>query len=69
MVKRPKKYNNRKKKRIKRYSQKNYQRGLQLKYCRDGLTRSTKDKRRKDRRKTRDNGKIPWDKETVINRQ
>ena len=69
MVKRPKKYNNRKKKRIKRYSQKNYQRGLQLKYCGDGLTRSTKDKRRKDRRKTRDNGKIPWDKETVINRQ
>ena len=64
MAKRPKKYNDRKKKRMKRYSQENYQGGLQLKYYRDGLTRSTRDKRKKDRRKTRDNGKIPWNKET-----
>ena len=64
MAKRPKKYNNRKKKRMKRYSQENYQGGLWLKYYGDGLTRSTRDKRRKDRRKTRDNGEIPWNKET-----
>jgi len=64
MAKRPKKYSGRKKKRTKRYSQENYQRGLQLKYCRNSLTRSMRDKGRKDGRKTRNDGKIPWDKET-----
>jgi len=64
MAKRPKKYGNKKKKRIKKYSQENYQGGLWLKYCGDGLTRSTRDKGRKDGRKTRDDGKVPWDKKT-----
>ena len=58
MVKKLKKYDNRKKKRTKRYSQENNQRDLQQKYYRDGLTRSMRDKRKKDRKKTRDNGKI-----------
>jgi len=57
IAKRLKKYNNRKKKKTKRYSQKNYQRGLWQKYYRDGLTRSMKDKGKKDRRKTGDSGK------------
>jgi len=64
MAKRPKKYGNKKKKRIKKYSQENYQGGLWLKYYGDGLTRSTRDKGRKDGRKTRDDGKVPWDKKT-----
>ena len=64
MAKRPKKYDNKKKKRIKKYSQENYQGGLWLKYYGDGQTRSTRDKGRKDGRKTRDDGKVPWDKKT-----
>jgi len=64
MAKRLKKYDNRKKKSTKRYSQENYQRGLWIKYCRDSLTRSIRDKGRKDRRKTRDDRKIPQDKKT-----
>ena len=64
MAKRLKKYDNKKKKRTKRYSQGNYQRSLQQKYCGDGLTRSTRDKGKKDRRKTEDNRKIPWNKKT-----
>ena len=62
--KRLKKYSNRKKKRTKRYSQENYQKGLQLKSCRGGQIRNTKGRERKDRKRTRDNGKIPWNKET-----
>ena len=64
MAKRPKKYGNKKKKRIKKYSQENYQGDLQLKYCGDGQTRNTRDKGRKDGKRTRDNRKIPQDKET-----
>jgi len=59
-----KRYDNRKKKRIKRYSQKNYQKGLWQKHYRDDLTKSMKDKEKKDRKKTGDDGKIPQDKET-----
>ena len=64
MVKKLKKYDNRKKKRTKRYSQENYQRDLQQKYCGDGLTRSMRGKEKKYRRKTGDNGKIPQNEET-----
>ena len=64
MVKKLKKYNNKKKKRMKRYSQENYQRGLWQKCYEDGLTRSMRDKGKKDGKKTGDNGKISQDKET-----
>ena len=64
MEKRLKKYSHRKKKRTKRYSQGNYQRGLQLKYCGDGQTRNMKGKGRKDGKRTGDDEKIPWDEET-----
>ena len=49
---------------MKRYSQENYQKGLQQKHYRDDLTKSMKDKEKKDRKKTGDNGKIPQNKET-----
>ena len=49
---------------MKRYSQENYQGGLQLKYYGNGQIRNMRDKGRKDRKRTRDNGKIPWDEET-----
>jgi len=58
MEKRLKKYSNKKKKRTKRCSQENYQRDLQLKFCGGGQIRNTKDKGRKDRKRTGDNGKI-----------
>ena len=59
MVKKLKKYDNRKKKRTKRYSQENYQRGLWQKHYKNGLTRSMRNKGKKDKRKTEDNRKIP----------
>ena len=49
---------------MKRYSQENYQRGLWLKYYGNSQIRNMRDKERKDRKRTRDNGKIPWDEET-----
>ena len=58
MAKRPKKYNDRKKKRMKRYSQENYQGGLWQKCYGDGLTRSMRDKGKKDGKKTGDDGKM-----------
>ena len=64
MAKRLKKYNKKKKKRTKMYSQENYQGGLWQKYCRDGLIRSIRDKEKKDGRKTGDNGKIPQNEKT-----
>ena len=48
----------------KRCSQENYQKGLQLKYYGDGQKRNMRDKERKNGKRTRDNGKIPQDKET-----
>ena len=64
IVKKLKKYNNKKKKRTKRYSQENYQRGLQQKYYGDSLTKSMRDKGKKDRRKAEDNGKISQNEKT-----
>jgi len=59
-----KKKDNRKKKTIKRSSQGNSQGGSQQRYYRDGQIRNTKDKGKENERKTEDNRKIPWDKET-----
>ena len=49
---------------MKRYSQENYQRGLWQKHYKNGLTRSMRNKEKKDRRKTGDDGKISWDEKT-----
>ena len=49
---------------MKRYSQENYQRGLWQKHYKNGLTRSMRNKGKKDKRKTEDNRKIPQDEET-----
>jgi len=62
--KRLKKYSNRKKKRTKRCSQENYWEGLQLKSCRGGQIRNTRGRERKDGKRTRNDGKISWNKET-----
>jgi len=48
----------------KRSSQENSQGGLQQRYYGGGRIRNTKDKGKKDRRKTRDNRKIPQDEKT-----
>jgi len=49
---------------VKRSSQENFQGDLQQRYYRGGQIRNTKDRGKKDRRKTGNDGKIPWDKET-----
>ena len=49
---------------MKRSSQGNSQKDLQQKYYRGSQIRNTKDRGKEDRRKTGDNGKIPWDKKT-----
>ena len=64
MRKRLKKYSDKKKKRTKGYSQENYQRGLQLKSYRGGQIRNTRDRGRENGKRTKDNRKIPWNKET-----
>ena len=61
--KRLKKYSDRKK-RTKGYSQENYQGGLQLKSYRGGQIRNTRGRGRENGKRTKDNRKIPWDKET-----
>ena len=60
--KRCKKQGDRKKKIIKKSSQENYQRGLQLRYYRSSQIKNTKDRRKEDGRKTGDDRKIPWNK-------
>ena len=64
MKKRLEKYNNNKKKRMKRYLQENYWRGLQLKFYGDSQIRNTRGRGRKDGKRTGYNGKIPWNKKT-----
>ena len=64
MEKRLKKYSNKKKKKTKRCSQENYWRDLQLKSCRGDQIRNTKDKEKKDKKKTKDNRKISQNKKT-----
>ena len=59
MGRRLKKYSNRKKKRMKRCSQENYQGGLWLKHYRNGQIKSMRGKGRKDRKRTGGDGKIP----------
>jgi len=49
---------------MKRSSQENFQGGLQQKYYGGSQIRNMRDRGKKDKRKTGDNGKIPWDKET-----
>ena len=49
---------------IKRSSQENYQRGLQLRYYRGSQIKNTKDRGKEGRRKTGDDRKIPQNKET-----
>ena len=49
---------------MKRSSQGNFQGGLQQRYYGGGQIRNTKDRGKKGGRKTRDDGKIPWDEET-----
>ena len=49
---------------MKRSSQRNFQEGLQQRYYGGGQIRNTRDRGKEDRRKTRDNEKIPQDKET-----
>ena len=48
----------------KKSSQENSQGGLQQKYYRGGQIKNTKDKGKKDRRRTENNGKIPQDEKT-----
>ena len=49
---------------MERSSQENSQGGSQQRYYGDGQIRNTKDRGKEDRRKTGNDGKIPWDKET-----
>jgi len=48
----------------KRSSQGNFQRGLQQKYYGGDQIRNTRDRGKEDGRKTGDDRKIPWNKET-----
>jgi len=49
---------------MKRSSQENFQGGLQQKYYGGGQIKNTKNREKRDRRRTGDNKKIPQDKET-----
>jgi len=52
------------KKKTERYSQENYWGDLQLKSCGGGQIRNIRNKKRKNGKRTRDNGKISQNKET-----
>ena len=49
---------------MKRSSLENSQKGLQQKYYGGGQIKNTKDKEKRDRRRTGDDRKIPWNEET-----
>ena len=49
---------------IRKHPQENYQEDSQPKFYKDSQIRNMKDKERKNRKKTSNDGKIPWDKES-----